>query len=94
LALIRRKGATWVSLVPSLTQVNDVVATFYDCDVVTILRPLGGAHCQILGTAVLIPCTQDSLLRGPNSNEINQYGSGHEEIAFHVDIKTLQRLVI
>ncbi|TVY44317.1 Heterokaryon incompatibility protein 6,OR allele [Lachnellula subtilissima] len=94
LALIRRKRATWISLVPSLAQVNDIVATFYDCDVVLILRPLGGAHCQVLGTAVLIPCTQDSLLYGPDYKKINQYGSGGEEIAFHVDIKTLQLLVL
>lgn len=87
LALVRRRQAFWICLVPSMAQTNDIVATFFDSDVVILLRPRGGAHCQVFGTAVLISCTP------ANSNVINQYGTGSEEIAFHVDIKTLQLLV-
>jgi hypothetical protein len=83
----------WVGLMPHLTQVNDLVATFYDCDAVTVLRPLGGGHCKIIGTAMLVPFSEvvpPSI--GPVSSRINQYNSGGEEVAFHVDIETLRVL--
>jgi len=96
LTLVRRKSTTWIGLMPSLIEPDDLVCTFYDCDVVVLLRPLGGGHCHIIGTALLFSCVWEVSSESIHAHEgnINNYNSGAEEVAFHVDVKTLKDLAI
>jgi hypothetical protein len=83
---------------PRAVQQNDIVCDFHACDAVAVLRPSGGGHCKIVGTALLFPCKgmdHGSPRLGSESIEVEKYSYisiGGEEVAFHLDLKTLRAL--
>ena len=88
--LVRRKAASWIGIMPDTIQANDFICTFQDCDTVAVVRSVGGGHCKIIGTGLLILCVgQESVVLGQGDSSGIEL---EEEVAFHLDIDTLRLL--
>ena len=69
----------WFGLVPSCVTAEDLFCTFYDCDIVVVLRPLGGGRCHIIGTALILLCSWETSSETSRANEIKTINAIPEE---------------